>query len=60
MIPEELSEESLEKALMAIRDMLSDIEKPTGKPTKVIIQPALLAQRGYTIEDVSKMIRENT
>jgi len=58
--PPELSKESLEDAIIAINAMIADMEKPTGKPTKVIIQPALLAQRGYTVEDISKMVRENT
>lgn len=57
---EELSKESLEKMIKEVRDMVAAREKPTGKPTKVLIQPALLAQRGYTVEDVSKMVRENT
>lgn len=64
---EELSEESLEKMIKEVRDMIAAMEEPTGKPNKVLIQPALLAQRGYTVEDVSKMIegvskmiRENT
>ena len=58
---EEPSEESLEDAIIAIQKIIAAmVEEPTGKPTKVIIQPALLAQRGYTVEDVFKMVRENT
>jgi SOS response regulatory protein OraA/RecX len=64
VMTEELSKESLEKMIKEVRDMVAAREKPTGKPTgkptKVLIQPALLAQRGYTVEDVSKMVRENT
>jgi SOS response regulatory protein OraA/RecX len=67
VMDEELSEESLEKMIKEVRDMIAAMEEPTGKPNKVLIQPALLAQRGYTVEDVSKMIegvskmiRENT
>lgn len=60
VMDEELSEESLEDAIIAINNMVAAMEEPTGKPTKVIVQPALLAQRGYTVEDVSKMVRENT
>jgi len=57
MMTEEMSEESIEDAIIAIQKIIASmVEKPTGKPTKVIVQPALLAQRGYTVEDVSKMI----
>ena len=60
VMDEELSEESLEKMIKEVRDMIAARKEPTGKPNKVLIQPALLAQRGYTIEDVSKMVREHT
>jgi hypothetical protein len=61
--PPELSKESLEDAIIAINVMVADMEEEEAinkKPTKIIIQPALLAQRGYTVEDVFKMVREQT
>lgn len=54
----ELTEASLVKALKEIRQMLAD-EPITMQPTKLLIQPAALAELGLTVDDVKKMIKEN-
>ena len=54
----ELTEASLTKALKEIQQMLADEPIPL-KPTKLLIQPAALAELGLTVDDVKKMIREN-
>ena len=54
----ELTEASLVKALKEIRQMLAD-EPITQQPTKLLIQPAALAELGLTVDDVKKMIKEN-
>lgn len=54
----ELTEASLTKALKEIQQMLAD-EPITLKPTKLLIQPADLAELGLTVDDVKKMIKEN-
>ena len=54
----ELTEASLVKALKEIRQMLAD-EPITQQPTKLLIQPAALAELGLTVDDVVKMIKEN-
>ena len=52
-----LSEESLEKAIVAIRAHIAEMGETTNpKPTKLLIQPGLLKQLGLTVEDVVKMI----
>ena len=54
----ELTEASLVKALKEIRQMLADEPIPM-QPTKLLIQPAALAELGLTVDDVKKMIKEN-
>ena len=57
---EALSEESLEEAIVAIRAHIAEMGETTNpKPTKLLIQPGLLKQLGYTVEDVVKMIEEH-
>jgi hypothetical protein len=57
---EALSEESLEKAIVAIRAQLAEmIETRSSNPTKLLIQPGLLKELGYTVEDVVKMVEEH-
>ena len=53
----ELTEASLVKALKEIRQMLAD-EPITQQPTKLLIQPAALAELGLTVDDVKQMIKE--
>ena len=56
---EALSEESLENAIMAIRAHIAEMGEITNsKPTKILVQPGLLKQLGYTVEDLVKMIDE--
>ena len=54
----ELTEASLVKALKEIRQMLAD-EPITMQPTKLLIQPAALAELGLTVDDVKQMIKEH-
>ena len=54
----ELTEASLVKALKEIQQILAD-EPITQQPTKLLIQPAALAELGLTVDDVKKMIKEN-
>ena len=54
----ELTEASLVKALKEIQQILAD-EPMALKPTKLLIQPAALAELGLTVDDVKKMIRDN-
>ena len=54
----ELTEASLTKALKEIQQMLAD-EPITLKPTKLLIQPAALAELGLTVDDVVNMIKEH-
>ena len=57
---ESMSKESLEKAIVAIRAHIAEMgETRSSKPTKLLIQPGLLEQLGYTVEDVVKMIEEH-
>ena len=49
----ELTEASLVKALEEIRNMLAD-EPIKRTPTKLLIQPAALAELGLTVDDVKK------
>ena len=59
---EAMSQESLEKAIAAIRAQLAEvIETRSSKPTKLLIQPGLLKELGLTVKDVAKMIEgQNT
>jgi len=55
-----LSEESLEKAIVAIRAHIAEMGETINlKPTKLLIQPGLLKELGYTVEDVVKMVEEH-
>ena len=55
---EAVSEESLEKAIEAIRVHIAEMGETTNpKPTKLLVQPGLLKELGYTVEDVVKMIK---
>ena len=54
----ELTEASLTQALKEIQKMLVD-EPITLTPTKLLIQPAALAELGLTVDDVKNMIKEN-
>ena len=57
---EALSEESLKEAIVAIRAHIAEMGEITNpKPTKLLVQPGLLKQLGYTVEDVVKMIKEH-
>ena len=53
----DLTEAGLEKMLKEIQQILAD-EPMALKPTKLLIQPAALAELGLTLDDVKKMIRE--
>ena len=54
---EALSEESLEKAIVAIRAHIAEMGEITNpKPTKLLLQPGLLKELGLTVKDVVKMI----
>jgi hypothetical protein len=54
---EALSEESLEKAIVAIRAHIAEMGEVTNpKPTKLLLQPGLLKELGLTVKDVVKMI----
>jgi hypothetical protein len=54
---EALSEESLEKAIVAIRAHIAEMGEITKpKPTKLLLQPGLLKELGLTVKDVVKMI----
>ncbi len=56
----DLTEASLTKALEEMRQMMKDTCEPiTLQPTKLLIQPAALAELGLTVDDVKKMIKEN-
>jgi hypothetical protein len=58
--PAILSEENLEKAIVAIRVQLAEMGEITNpKPTKLLIQPGLLKELGLTVKDVVKMIAEH-
>jgi hypothetical protein len=59
---EAMSQESLEKAIVAIRAQLAEvIATRSSKPTKLLIQPGLLKELGLTVKDVAKMIEgQNT
>ena len=54
----ELTEASLVKALKEIQQILAEESIPM-QPTKLLIQPAALAELGLTVDDVVKMIKEN-
>ena len=55
-----MSEESLKEAIVAIRAHITEIGETTNlKPTKLLVQPGLLKELGYTVEDVVKMIKEH-
>ena len=55
---EALSEESLDNAIVAIRAHIAEMGETTNpKPTKLLVQPGLLKELGYTVEDVVKMIK---
>ena len=56
----DLTEAGLTKILEEMRQMMKDACEPiTLKPTKLLIQPAALAELGLTVDDVKKMIEEN-
>jgi hydrogenase maturation factor len=56
----DLTEAGLTKALKEIQQMLEQPDETiTLKPTKLLIQPAALAELGLTVDDVKKMIKEN-
>jgi hypothetical protein len=58
---EALSKESLEKAIVAIRAHIAEMGETINlKPTKLLLQPGLLKELGYTVEDVVKMVKEMT
>jgi predicted Zn-ribbon and HTH transcriptional regulator len=55
-----LTEASLAKALKEIQQMLEQPNETIKQtPTKLLIQPAALAELGLTVDDVKKMIRHN-
>ena len=55
-----MSEESLKEAIVAIRAHITEMGETTNpKPTKLFVQPGLLKELGYTVEDVVKMIEEH-
>jgi hypothetical protein len=57
---EALSEESLEKAIVAIRAHIAEMGEITNpKPTKLLLQPGLLKELGLTVKDIVKMIAEH-
>lgn len=50
----------LTKIMEEMRQMMKDACEPiTLKPTKLLIQPAALAELGLTVDDVKKMIQDN-
>ena len=53
----DLTEAGLEKMLKEIQQILAD-EPMALKPTKLLIQPAALAELGLTVDDVKKMLKE--
>jgi len=56
----DLTEASLTKVLEEMQKMIEQRKEPiTLKPTKLLIQPAALAELGLTVDDVKKMIKEN-
>ncbi len=56
----DLTEAGLTKALKEIQQMLEQPDETiTLKPTKLLIQPAALAELGLTVDDVKKMLRES-
>ena len=57
----ELTEASLEKALADIAKQIDDPEKRiTFKPTQLFVRPSDLAALGYTVNDVVKMLKEQS
>lgn len=56
----DLTEAGLTKALKEIQQMLEQPDETISlKPTKLLIQPAALAEIGLTVDDVKKMIKES-
>ena len=55
----DLTENSLINALKEIQQML-EYETITLKPTKMFLRPADLEELGMTVDDVKKMIQEQT
>ena len=54
---DDLTEAGLEKMLKKIQQILAEESIPM-QPTKLIIQPAALAELGLTVDDVKQMIKE--
>ena len=55
---DDLTEAGLEKMLKKIQQILAEESIPM-QPTKLIIQPAALAELGLTVDDVKQMIKEH-